>query len=151
MSLLTTIRRNPGYATSAFSPLFELQREFDRIFDRGNGNVEAAAYAPALDVQEDEQNVTVTAEVPGVNKDDVQVSYHDGVLTVAGERKREKDGKENGYHIRERVAGRFQRSVYVPVAVDANAVKAAYKDGVLTVTLPKAAEAKPRQISINAN
>ena len=144
MSLLTAFRRTPAYA-----PLFGFQNEFNRLFDAADSA--PAGYAPSLDVHEDEQNVVATLEVPGVNKDDVQVSYHDKVLTITGERKQEKETKENGYHIRERGYGRFQRSIYVPIPVDANNVKAAYKDGVLTVTLPKAAEAKPKQISINVN
>ncbi len=76
---------------------------------------------------------------------------HDGVLTISGERRRETEAKEDAYYLRERSYGRFQRSLRVNIPISADSVKAAYKEGVLTVTLPKTPEAKPRQININAN
>ena len=150
MSLLTTFRRSPVYSTSALSPLFELQREFESYLGR-NSSEAGVAYSPSLDVREDEQNIVATLDVPGFNKADVQISFHDKVLTISGERKVEETKKEGTVHVSERVYGKFQRSVYVPIAVDAAAVTAVYKDGVLTVTLPKAAEAKPKQINITVN
>ena len=106
-------------------------------------------WSPALDVHDDKEAFTVTLEAPGLKKDDFEISYHDGVLSVAGERKEEKETKERNYFRRERYFGRFSRSVSLPADVKADKIGAAYKDGILTVTLPKAEEAKPKQIQVN--
>jgi HSP20 family protein len=89
----------------------------------------------------------VVAEVPGLKKDDIELSLHGGVLTISGERKQDKKGEE-GYR-NERFFGRFQRSVTLPTSVDGNKVKATYQDGILKVVLPKAEEAKPKQIDVS--
>jgi HSP20 family protein len=151
MRLITTNPRRDVYA-SPLTTLFALEREFDRMLGRGtNEPGENVDFAPALDVAEDANQVTVSVELPGVAKDNVQVKFHDGYLTIAGERKSDTATKEGGYHRRERSFGRFERSVYLNTAVDSNNVRAAYKDGVLTVTLPKSAEAKPREIPVATN
>ena len=90
-------------------------------------------------------------ELPGFKREDIQVSLQDGVLTISGERKEEKVSKESEVHRQERYYGKFARALTLPTAVAADKVKAAYKDGVLTVTLPKAEEAKPKQIDVNIN
>ncbi len=108
-------------------------------------------WSPALDVHDDKDAFTVTLEAPGLNKEDFEISYHDGVLSIAGERKEETETKERNYFRRERFFGRFSRSVSLPAEVQPDKVTAAYKDGVLTVTLPKAEKAKPKQIEVSVN
>ncbi len=106
-------------------------------------------WSPALDVHDDKESFTVTLEAPGMKKEDFEISFHDGILSVAGERKEEKETKERNYFRRERFFGRFSRSVSLPADVKADKIGASYKDGILTVTLPKAEEAKPKQIQVN--
>lgn len=107
------------------------------------------SWSPALDVRDDKDAFTVTLEAPGLKKNDFEISYHDGVLSIAGERKEETETKDKNYFRRERFFGRFARSVSLPAEVKADHISAAYRDGVLTVTLPKAEEAKPKHIQVN--
>ena len=108
-------------------------------------------WSPALDVHDDKEAFTVTLEAPGLKKEDFEISYHDGVLSVAGERQQEKETADKNYFRRERLFGRFTRSVSLPAEVKPDAVTATYKDGILTVMLPKAEVAKPKQIEVNVN
>lgn len=148
MNSLST-RRNPAYVTSPFASLLNFGREFDRLFE-GHLEPEAIgpAFSPQIEVREDKDQVQVSIELPGVERKDVQVTFHDGVLTVAGERRQEREVKEDEYVRTERRYGRFERRVGFSQPVEADQVKAAFKDGVLTVTLPKTAEAKPKTIDI---
>lgn len=107
-------------------------------------------WAPAVDVYEDKESVIVQAELPGLKKEEIEISLHENLLTIAGERKQESKEDSAAVSRSERYFGRFQRSVGLPKAVDASKVKAAYKDGLLTITLPKAEEARPRQIQVHA-
>ena len=149
-----TVRRST-YPVSPFASFLNLGREFDRIFETPfaalNREGIQAAFAPALEVREDQDYVTVSVELPGVDRKEVSVSYHDGVLSVSGERKQESEVKENEVVRSERYYGRFERQVAIASPVDADKVKAAFKDGVLTVTLPKSAAAKPKTIDISGN
>ncbi len=105
-------------------------------------------WTPALDLYQTNDNIVAVVELPGMRKEDIEISLHDGTLSISGERKEEtKDGAART----ERVTGKFRRSVTLPTRVDSSKVAASYKDGVLTVTLPKAEEAKPKQIQINLN
>jgi len=106
---------------------------------------------PALDVHEDKTSVTFRAEVPGLKKEEINISLHDGVLTLSGERKANPENDGNGAFRRERWVGRFERQIPVPGKVDPQTPSATYVDGVLTVTLKKAEVAKPRQIKIEFN
>ena len=151
MKLLIPNRQN-GYG---LNPLINLGHELDRLFDASlNGQARHEyqnSYVPALELREDKDNVFVSVELPGVDKKDVEVTLHEGVLTISGERKQETEVKEGEYFRTERSYGRFQRQVALAQPVSADAVKAAYKDGVLTITLPKTPEAKPKPISISAS
>jgi len=136
---------------SPFDQLTSLRDEINRLFESpfANGSSDAFnAWAPALDVYEDKDNLVVRAEVPGMKKEDLDISLHENTVTISGERKNEKKYEGSETSREERSFGRFTRSFQLPKTVDAGKVKAAYKDGVLTVTLPKAEEAKPRQIQI---
>lgn len=106
------------------------------------------AWSPRLEVREDKDNVLILLDLPGVAKETLEITLHEGVLTVSGERKPEPASGEYQSHYVERPFGRFQRNLALPVRVRKEDTKAAFKDGVLTVTLPKADEAKPRQINV---
>lgn len=134
-----------------------LRNEINRLFESPWGGTSPASqlfdegWVPALDLYEDRDNLMVKAELPGLNKEAIEISLHDGTLTISGERKSEDRKEEAGAYRSERFFGRFHRTLSLPKAVDGAKVQATYKDGVLTVTLPKAEEAKPRQIQVNIN
>lgn len=108
-------------------------------------------WAPALDAFEDKDKYIVQLEVPGVKKSDINVSVQEGTLTISGERNSQRDMKDGTTHRTERIYGKFSRSVTLPAAVQSDKVSATYKDGVLTVELPKAEEAKPKQIEVKVS
>ena len=140
-----------GWHRDPFAELESIQREMGRLMDsissawRGAGG---AGVFPALNVSEDGENLYVRAELPGVNAKDLEISVHDNNLLIKGERKIAAEDERVSYHRREREAGTFQRIISLPTRVEAAKVTAVSKSGVLTLTLPKAAEAKPRQISV---
>ncbi|MBA3963731.1 MAG: Hsp20/alpha crystallin family protein [Chthoniobacterales bacterium] len=105
-------------------------------------------WTPALDVYQNADNVVAVVELPGMRKEEIEISLHDGTLTIAGERKSTSDEREKTERI-ERFTGKFRRSVTLPTRIDAAKIAASYKDGVLTVTLPKAEEAKPKKIEVS--
>lgn len=138
------------------SRLSTLRDEIDRLFEAPlaefvRNNQLLSGWAPALDVYEQKDDVVVRAELPGMKKEDIEVSLHDNTLSISGERKHEETHEGQEVYRSERFFGRFQRSVTLPTVVSADKVKAQYKDGVLTVTLPKAEEAKPKQINVNVS
>lgn len=137
---------------SRFDRLSSLRDLFDSAFQLTStapGYTEG--WVPALDVFEDEEKVSVQVELPGMKKDDFDISLHEDVLTVSGERKVESEQSEGGNFRRERTFGSFSRNITLPSAVKADEVKASYQEGVLTVTLPKAEVAKPRKIQVELN
>ncbi len=111
----------------------------------------AGTWAPAVDIFETDAEIVVRAEVPGVARDQVHVEVDDGVLSLRGERKFEKEVREENYHRVERVYGAFHRSFTLPDSVDPDKVRAGLKDGVLEVRLGKREQAKPRQIQVKVN
>jgi HSP20 family protein len=106
-------------------------------------------WSPALDVHDDQDAFTVTLEAPGLKREDFEISWHDGVLSMAGERKEEKETEAKNCFRRERFFGHFTRSISLPSDVQSGKIAAAYRDGVLTVTLPKAEAAKPKHIEVS--
>src|SRR6266478_3574492 len=108
-----------------------------------------SGWSPALDLYQNNDNVIAVVELPGMRKEDIEISLHQGTLTINGERKSESSNGEKAERT-ERYIGKFRRSITLPARVDANKVSATYRDGILTVTLPKAEEAKPKQIQVNA-
>ena len=105
-------------------------------------------WSPSVDLSESENTYEVKAEIPGMKKEDIRVSYEDNVLTLTGEKKQEKEVKNKNYHRVERAYGRFQRSFRLPKTVNKDEIKAKYKDGVLTVEIPKAEAVKPKEIAV---
>jgi HSP20 family protein len=143
-------------AWPGFGRLSDLRDEIDRLFESPLTELTRTSqllsgWTPALDVYEDKENFTVKAELPGMKKEEIEVSLHEGMLSISGERKGESKHEEAEVHRTERFFGRFQRTVNLPAAVAAEKVKAAYKDGVLTITLPKTEEAKPKHIDVSVN
>src|SRR3979411_967026 len=108
-------------------------------------------WTPALDLYQNSDNVVAVVELPGMRKEEIEISLQDGTLTIGGERKSKSGGNGEPAARAARVPGKFRRSVTLPTRVDANKVNATYKDGILTVTLPKAEEAKPKQIQVNVS
>jgi HSP20 family protein len=109
---------------------------------------EAAAWVPAVDVFEDANAIRIVAEVPGVNPDDVKISHENNVLTIHGTKQQQAEERSERVHYYERSYGSFHRSFTLPPTVNADGIKAAYEHGVLTVTLPKVEQAKPREIQV---
>ena len=136
-----------------FRNVSELQTEMNRLFDSVFGQPTMAAgermWAPVCDVWETKDDVVVAFELPGISEKEVHVSMTGDVLTVRGERRWQEAPKDDTYHRVERVYGKFERTLQVWVPVQADKVKATYRDGVLTVRLPKADEVKPREIKID--
>jgi len=140
-----------------FRDLMTSQRDFDRLFREafspkfGEGELSTRTWAPAVDIYENGDNLVLKAELPGINPDDVEIRVEDNTLYLKGERKFEKEVKEQNYHRVERSYGTFTRSFSLPNSVDADKVGASYQDGVLTLTMPKKEEAKPKTIKINVS
>ena len=109
---------------------------------------EECRWVPAVDISEDADNLFVDVEVPGMKKEDIKVSLEHNVLSLKGEKKQDKEIKEENYHRWERCYGSFSRAFELPIPVEAGKIKASYRDGVLHVQLPKAEEVKPREIPI---
>ena len=136
-----------------FRDMMRFQDEVARNFDDRLGlrAGESVGWTPACDIFEDGEAVTLRFELAGVEPKDVEIRYENGVLTLRGERKMEKEEKKENYHRVEMSYGSFTRSFSLPAIVDAEKIKAEAKNGVLTVTLPKKAEAKPRPITVKVS
>ena len=140
--------------TSPFAELERMRRQMDWFSDgltRGLFGAASAGVFPLMNVTHDQDNYYVRAELPGLKADDLDISVIGETLSISGERKLPVEDKKAQYHRREREAGRFSRIVSLPGQIDANKVEARCSDGVLTVTLPKAEAAKPKQIAIKAS
>ena len=151
---LTRWQRPELTVLDPFRQLSSLRDEIDRLFDSPLSAVTEgtqpflSGWLPAVDLFQDKDNITVRAELPGMKKEEIDISLHDGALTLSGERKAEQKYEEAEVCRSERFLGRFHRTLPLPSVVNAEKVKASYKDGILTVTLPKAEEAKPKQIEV---
>jgi HSP20 family protein len=145
-------------------PLYRLRSEINRLFDdfgmgswlsqfrRGAFDVEpfwsagiSWAKVPAVDIAETAKGYEITAELPGIDEKNIEVKYVDGALTIKGEKKDEREEKKENYHLSERSYGAFQRSFRVPDGIDAEKVEASFKNGVLTVTMPKSPEVQKKE------
>jgi HSP20 family protein len=137
-----------------FDPYATLQGRINRLFrdsqgPEGQETLTTTAFAPPVDVYEDEHNITLKIEVPGIDEKDIDVQVEKDTLTVHGERKFEKEEKEENYRRVERQYGSFTRTFTLPTTVDHENIQADYDKGVLKVKLAKKAEAKPKQIKVN--
>lgn len=153
---MSLIRWNPTRElTNWASDLWNMQREINRLFDnffRGgvqdDGSLGLSYWMPAVDIAEHDNEFVVKVELPGVSKDDVKVTLESNILTIRGEKKQDRETKNENYHRLERTYGSFQRSFTLPSSVRSDKIEAVYKDGILTITLPKAEEAKPKLIDV---
>jgi len=126
-----------------------MDRMIDEVFERPFG-VTFAGQVPAIDMYQTDNEVVVKAALPGVKADDVQISVTGDVLTLKGEIKQEEEQKGRSYHIREHRWGAFERSIILPTAVVADKARAEFENGILTITLPKAEEVRPKTITVKA-
>lgn len=146
--------RPRGTARSPFRELMRLERDMEEMFGRflpawpfREGDRE---WAPAVDMIDHADEIILRADVPGLDEKDLEVTVHDGTVTIRGERKEEKEEKKEDYYCSERSYGAFARTLSLPTSVEADKVKATFKKGVLEVHLPKAKEAKGKKIEIKA-
>ncbi len=142
---------------------YDLQSEMNRMFDEVLGGMargrtgrqqgaQATEWAPSMDVLEEDGNLVIRAELPGVKQEDVDIAVHDRVLTISGQRREETETERGGYHVRERRRGAFSRSVMLPQDVDEDGIRARYEDGVLEVTVEGAAAVRePKRIQIEGH
>ncbi len=121
---------------------------FDESFRRFGRGGREMAFVPPLDVEEEKDAFLISLELPGMKKEDVQVTLQGSVLTIRGEKKQEQKNKEADYYCRECVQGSFQRIIELPATVEAKQIDAKFHDGILTIRLPKSEEAKPKQIEV---
>jgi HSP20 family protein len=140
--------------------LLSIEREFNRMFNSlsnrfgfGNGDdvdkeYENAVWSPLSDIYEDSNNYVLTLDLPGIKKENVKISYVDGQLNISGDRKQEKESKDGTYHRVERSYGKYFRSFSLPKEIKDDKIDAEFKDGQLTITVPKAEEVKPKAIDI---
>jgi HSP20 family protein len=135
-----------------FASLTDIQDEMNRLFDsslrRMSGRSVNGGFLPDCDIVEEKEHLLIRLDLPGLRKEDVNVTLQEGVLTIKGERKTEAASKEATWYLRERDAGSFTRTIDLPVAVNAGKIDAHFRDGVLEITLPKTEEAKPKQIEV---
>jgi HSP20 family protein len=156
MNSLTRWQRPVLSTWPGFGRLTDLRDDIDRLFESPltewarNSNL-LSGWNPALDLYEDKDNLYVKVELPGMKREDIEVSLHEGSLSISGERKGEEKHEDAEVYRAERFFGRFQRTVTVPTSVAVDKVKAQYKDGILTITLPKTEEAKPKHIDVNVS
>lgn len=132
----------------------DVQKEFDRFVSNFFGDAginPASAWLPAVDLRESEEQYTLVADLPGLKKEDIEISLTDDVVTIKGERKQEQEQNASGWHVFERNCGAFQRSFRLPRGVDGGNVNAKFENGVLTVTLPKPEQARKKQIEVKVN
>src|SRR6266446_1742080 len=156
---MTIERWRPFWSIERWDPfcnISDIQGEVNRLFDSFSGRPSAVAtgsgvrmWAPVLDIHETKDDLVLNFELPGVSEKDVSLSITGDLLTVKGERTFNRESEEESVHHVERIYGKFERSVQLPMPVQAEKVKATYRDGVLEVTLPKAEEVKPKAIKID--
>jgi len=152
--MLSPFRGRRGF----YDPVSEMNQVFDSMLgglmrrSGGQQSTEITEWAPAIDVVTDDGNLVLTAELPGVKQEDVDITLHEGVLTISGERKTEQEEERGGYYVRERRYGSFSRSLSVPEVVDESKIHARYENGVLEVTVEGAAVVQePKRIQIEGS
>ena len=144
---MTLVRYRP------ITGMFNLRDEMNRLFDgfyRGvpDVNERFTDYGPDVDIVETDNDVRVSVEAPGIDQKDIKVSVRENILTLKGEKQREQEVENTSYHLSERCFGSFERSFTLPTNIQADKVTATYTHGVLNITLPKAEEAKPKEIAV---
>lgn len=141
-----------------YRDLMTFQERMNRLFDGSVGrwrgseeSMDSGVWSPAVDIYETEHDIVLKAELPEINQKDIDIRLENNTLTLKGERRFEKETKQENYHRVERAYGAFSRSFTLPTSVDQEKIKAEYKDGILKITLPKKEEVKPKQIQVSVN
>jgi HSP20 family protein len=126
---------------------------FDEVFDRANGHLPTYSHEsyPPVDILESRDSYLIRAELPGIKKEEISLEFKESVLTLSGEKKFEEPAEGVTYHRSERASGKFTRSFHLPQAIKQECISATFRDGILEVHVPKADEAKPKQIAISVN
>lgn len=138
------------YRMTTSSPIFGLRREIDRLFD-DTFTRDGSNWSPAVDVRENDNEISLDLELPGIKPEDVEITAENGILTVRGEKKSEKkEGEENRYHVIERSYGSFLRTFQLPQGIDEDQINAHFENGILAIHIPKAALPQPKKIQIAA-
>ncbi len=150
---MALVRWRPRHEWDPFADFLGLGDEINHLFNHALARTTPALsevkWAPAVDLAIKNGNVVVTADLPGLSKDDIDISMQNNVLTLKGQKRREKEIKEESCYCVERTFGSFQRTIKLPTDVDSSKVKATYKDGVLEIVLPQVESAKPRKIKVD--
>ncbi len=147
---------------SPFREFTDLKREMDYLFDEffgrktspskaGKAFPAAEVYFPLVDIYKRADEVVIKAAIPGVNKEDIEITFLENTLTIRGERKRDYAVKDEDYYYLEQHFGSFSRSVNLPAGLSAEGMKASYKDGILEIVIPKAKKEKPRKIEVQVS
>ena len=139
-----------------FNDMISLREAMDQLLENAligfgptaGGQRSSTSFAFPVDVSENDDSYVVKASLPGIKPEDLDVTVRDNTLTITGEMRAEQENKDERYHLRERRWGSFTRSIALPAGVDANNVQAEYENGILTLTLPKSQEARPKRISV---
>jgi HSP20 family protein len=151
---MTLVKWNPS------KDLLNIEREFNRMFSSFNrrfgfgdsdseiAEYENAIWSPLTDISEDEDNFVLKLDLPGIKKEDVKINYENGQLSISGERKQESEKKSSKFHRVERSYGKYYRSFTLPSKIKEDKIDAEFKDGQLSITVPKSEEAKPKQIEV---
>ena len=150
MAIARYSRRSPVF--SPWSELEDMSARLNRLFtEPGTGEASRrVVWSPAVNVEETKEELRLTAELPGMSIDDIEIEVENNVLSLRGEKREEKEKEDRKYHLWERCYGSFERSFTLPRTVKADEISAQFKDGILHVQMPKAAEARTRKISIKA-
>ncbi|HGY54182.1 MAG TPA: Hsp20/alpha crystallin family protein [Caldithrix abyssi] len=135
-------------ARSLFTLKTDMDRLFDEFFRTGMEVTDRVDLTPLVDVEENDDEFVISAELPGMKRDDIKITFDNNMLNISGEKKAEKEMKEENFHRMERSYGKFSRTIPIPSGVKLDKIDAVYEDGVLTVHIPKTEEAKPKQIEI---
>ena len=131
-----------------FAQLEQFQRELDRVFEGRRASLSGSAWLPATDIEQTADAVLYKLDLPGMRAEDVTVQVHNGTLTVSGLREKESEDRHEGYYTRERMVGEFARTYSLPKGTGQGDIQADFADGVLTITVPRSEEEKPRTIEI---
>ncbi|MFH0989102.1 MAG: Hsp20/alpha crystallin family protein [bacterium] len=153
---MSLIRWNPARELATWpSDVFTMQREINKMFEnffRGGAQADESTslslWTPAVDIAESDNEFIVKVELSGVKKEDVKLTLESNILTIRGEKKQESEEKDKHYHRVERSYGSFQRSFNLPTEVHADKIDAVYNNGILSISIPKAEETKPKQIEV---
>jgi HSP20 family protein len=139
------------YRTSLTAPVFGLRREIDRLFEDTFGRDSGSAWTPAVDIRENQNELKLDVELPGISPDDVEITTENGVLTIRGEKHSErKEEDDSRYHVVERSYGTFMRSFQLPQGLDESRIEATFENGMLSIHIPKSALPQPKKIEIKS-